>query len=71
MSKEITEQDINEEFADLAEALLKMSQVGDAITNSRLKNRTIYLLIRDMTGVNFGDIGRVLDALPRLKGYLK
>lgn len=64
-------QDINEEFADMAEAILKVSELGGVIDNSPLKRKTIELLISKKTGLYMHNVAEVLDALPKLRDYLK
>lgn len=56
----------------LVEHIIKLADVGGQLVNSRLKMRTIIVLLKDMTGLPFGDIKRVLEALPNLeREYLK
>jgi hypothetical protein len=63
--------DINEQFADMAEAILKVAELGDVIDNSPLKRTTIELLIARKSGLYMNQVREVLDALPNLKDYLK
>jgi hypothetical protein len=64
--------DANEEVAELAEAILRVSEVGERLLNSRLSKRAIKVLIKDLDPrLSLGDIQAVLEALPRLKAYIK
>lgn len=64
--------DAQEEVADLAEAILRVAEAGERLLNSRLSKRAIKVLIRDLDPrLSLGDIQSVLDALPRLRGYIK
>jgi len=57
---------------ELADAIVKLSEIGKKLKESRLKSRTIALLLRDMTGVSMGHIDLILNAIPILeKTYLK
>ena len=57
---------------ELADEIEKLSEVFTALENSRLKRRTVVLLIHDMTKVGKRDIDTILDALPDLaERYLK
>lgn len=56
----------------LVEHIERISNIGHSIKNSRIKQRAVVLLLKDMTGMNIGDIERILDALPRLESeFLK
>lgn len=66
--------DPNEEVADLAEAIIRVADAGEKLLNSGLGQRAIVLLLQDSIGekyINRSQITEVLDALPRLKRYLK
>lgn len=69
MEKDI---DAQEEVADLAEAILRVAEVGEALLKSGLTKRAIKVLIRDLEPrLGLYDIQAVLEALPRLKGYVQ
>jgi len=56
----------------MEEAILEIGKVGQQIKASKLKQRAVLLLIRDVTSLNMGDIAAVLNAIPELeKLYLK
>lgn len=56
----------------LAQAIVDLSAAGRALLNSRLKKRTLMLLLKDASGVSLHQIEKILDALPQLeKEYLK
>lgn len=56
----------------LPEHIQKLSDLGKTINNSRLKQKVILLLLKDMTGLNLAHIETVLNALPLLESkYLK
>lgn len=56
----------------LAEHVAKLASIGKQLKASKLKERLILLLLKDMTGISMTDIGEVLKALPKLEQrYLK
>ena len=56
----------------MADNIAKVSEVGRAIKNSRLKEAAILTLMKDLTGEPKATIKKILDALPELeKQYLK
>ncbi len=56
----------------LTEHIVKLSNIGKQLNNSRLKGSTISLLLNRMTGVGMNDIKLILEALPELENkYLK
>jgi hypothetical protein len=56
----------------MAEHIEKLSRAADALKTSRLREKTILVLLKDMTGMAQRDIKLVLDALPLLeRHYLK
>lgn len=56
----------------LAEHIARLATVGEQIKHSKLKRRTILLLLKDITGIGIKDIDLILDALPLLgKKFLK
>ena len=72
MSEFVEEIDVNEEVADLAEAILRVADAGEKLLNSKLSRRAIKVLIKDIDPrLSLGEIESVLEALPRLKGYVK
>jgi hypothetical protein len=59
-------------FDVMADAIVQLSKLGEAMRNSRLERKVVLLLLHDMTGINIGVIGVILDAIPQLeKLYLK
>jgi hypothetical protein len=59
-------------FDVMADAIVKLSQLGEAMRSTRLERKVVLLLLHDMTGINIGVIGVILDAIPQLeKLYLK
>lgn len=64
-------QDINEEVADIAEAIIKLANLGEQLDNSKLHRNAIHLLLKSKTGLPVYAIKQVLDALPRLKDFIK
>lgn len=64
-------EDINQEVADIAEAIVQLAEVGELLRNSKLKGRAVVLLLHDITKVNKTEIGLVLEAIPRLKEYIR
>jgi uncharacterized protein YoxC len=67
-------EDINEQFADIAEAILKVAQLGEAVQKSPLSKDAVVTLIHRKLGSNSPsrtDIENVLWAIPRLQDYLK
>lgn len=57
---------------DIAEAIVKISELGKIIEKSRLNQRAIVLLIQNITKVNRSEITYILNALPQLeKQFLK
>lgn len=56
----------------MAEHIEKLSRFGQQIKSSRLKQKTIAILLSHATGLSQAKINDVLDALPQLeKLYLK
>lgn len=64
-------EDIKEQFADIAEAILRVAELGNVIDDSPLKRKTIELLISKKTGLYMNQVAKVLNAIPKLKDYLK
>lgn len=72
MSKE-PEIDINEDVADMSEAILRVVEAGEALLNSGLTEKAIVLLLQAKIGssaISKSSIENVLWAIPRLKDYL-
>lgn len=65
------QQDIIEEVADLAEAIVRLADLGDALQASRLKQPALILLLHDITKVPKTHIKYVLNALPHLRDYVR
>lgn len=59
-----------EASADIRDALVKISEAGEALLKSGLTGRAIVVLIKDQTGLPMGDIRAVLRALPQLRQYV-
>lgn len=56
----------------IAACIIEISSAVRKLNASRVKSRTIYLLIKDMTGIPLGTIESVLNAAQSLeKTYLK
>lgn len=69
MPKNITQDDV---FAEIVTSIESVADAAQQIKSSQLKPRTIYLLIKDITGIPLSDIEKVLDAAAGLKKtYLK
>lgn len=64
-------QDIHDEVADIAEAIVRVAEVGEVIQQGRLKQKAVVLLLHDITKVRKTDITYILNALPHLKDYVK
>jgi len=60
------------ELEIIAEHIERLTKAAEALRQSRLKEKTILVLLKDMTGMAQRDIKIVLDALPLLaREYLK
>jgi hypothetical protein len=56
----------------MAESIVALSQFGKKMSASRLRQRAVLLLLKDMTGISPEKIKKILDALPDLEQqYLK
>lgn len=56
----------------MAASVVKLAEVGKQLSASRLKQKTVIMLLHDATGVGKREIEAILDALPELeKRYLK
>lgn len=70
--KVTTKEEAMPDLEILAEHIKQLSELGKKLKNSKLKENTILLLIKDHTGIPKHQIKRILDALPELeKIYLK
>lgn len=57
---------------DMAVNISRISQAFATLGKTRVSRKLITLMVKDMTGVSYVDINKVLDALPALeKQYLK
>ena len=61
---------MEEKIEQLRESAHRIQNALDEFMSNGIPRRTLLLLIRDKTGLGFGDIGRVLDALTTLDEYL-
>lgn len=64
-------QDVNDNVADLAEAIIRLADLGDQLKGGPLTEKALVILIADKTGVRRDDIRAVLWALPQLREYVK
>jgi hypothetical protein len=70
--KEMTKAEVKRVLASLEEEIRKLSELGRAFWTSKLKERAILLLLRDMTGICLTDLKTVLRAIAQLDTkYLK
>jgi len=59
-------------FEIIQESIVRLSQLGKNIKKSRLTDRAVVLLIKDMTDAPMVWIRKVLNAIPELeKTYIK
>lgn len=68
-SVKIVKSDPPESTEILAEAITKISDGFTSLLASGLNKHAIVVLIQDATKLSRRDIEKVLDALPRLKGW--
>lgn len=61
------EKDLEVQLGGLTEEIRKLSQIGEAVKNSKLKQRVILLLLQDMTKISMRDVQIILEALPNLE----
>lgn len=66
VAKEITDEMTGDEFQELIENIEKITALGKKIQASRLAQRTIILLLHDITKLPKSQIRFVLNALPEL-----
>jgi hypothetical protein len=69
--KIVDEQSVDVPMELIASHIARLAEVGNYLRASRLKERVIVLLLRDLTGLSLVDIEKVLKALPRLREFLK
>ena len=70
--KSTLEKDVKDSLEDITSEIVKVSQIGKAIKNSRLNKRAIILLLQNLTRVNQADIEKILEGLSNLEAvYLK
>lgn len=50
----------------IAAAIVRLSQAAEKMLSSGLNRRGLEVLLKDTSGVPMSEIGRVLNALPRL-----
>lgn len=56
----------------MADNIAKVAEVGATIKNSRLKEKAVLVLLKDLTGESQATIKKILDALPELeRQYLR
>ncbi len=56
----------------IAKSIIEIADGFAKINASKLNRRALLILLKDSTNLSMGDIGKVLDAVPKLKEmYLK
>lgn len=66
--------DPNKDVTDIAEAIVRVADAGESLLKSGLSQQAIILLLQDYIGPKYitrSQVGYVLDAIPRLRKYLK
>ena len=58
--------DVVKTAEELEAEIEKLTKIFRALRDSRLKRRTLVLLLHDMTKVSKKDINKILDAGPKL-----
>ncbi len=53
----------------IAKAIIDVSDAFDKINKSQLQRRTVVLLLHDLTKIPKGQIEKILDNAPKLKGW--
>lgn len=53
----------------LADAIVRLAEAHAKLKAGGLNEKAIILLLNDMTKVGKNDIKKILDAIPRLRGY--
>jgi hypothetical protein len=64
----------NQDVADMAEAILRVAEAGEALLNSGVTQNALVILLQDEIGVKHitrDQVRYVLVAIPRLKTYLQ
>jgi hypothetical protein len=70
--KETFPDKIGENLEEISTAIAKISRGMDALNGSRMRPKTILLLVSHFSGVSQTDVNKVLEALTNLeKKYLK
>lgn len=64
-----TNEDNPQPFEVIAESIIEVANAFEKINNSRLKQRAIIVLLKDMTGLAMKDIEMVLTASAKLKDW--
>lgn len=65
----VTKSDPPETKEILAEAIVRIGDNVKKLSDSGLNRKAVVLLLHDATKVSKRDIGAILDALPRLRGW--
>lgn len=66
--------DPNKDVAEMAEAILRVAEAGETLLSSGITRKGIVTLLHQEIGAAYitkKQIEYVLDAIPRLKGYLQ
>lgn len=66
---QVVKSDPPESTEILAEAIVRIGDAVAKLNASGLNRKAIVLLLADATKVSRTDIGKILDALPRLRGW--
>ncbi len=70
--KQKPEESILPPLEEIADAILKLSQAGEAIRRSRLNEKAVVMLLSEMSNVKRSDVKIILHNLPLLaREYLK
>lgn len=69
--KIVGEENLDVPMELIASHIVRLAEVGSSLRGSRLKERAILLLLKDLTSLSMSDIERVLKALPRLREFVK
>lgn len=62
---------IAQDMQNLADAIVRVSELGKLITEGPLAMNTVALLIKQRTNIPQYEILKVLNTLPELKSFLK
>jgi hypothetical protein len=55
----------------IAASIIAIAEAFERIERGPLTQRAIVLLLRDITGMSLGEITKVLDAVPKLRQFVK